>query len=224
MDKKIIAIIPARGGSKGIPRKNVKDLAGKPMIAYIIESVKQARGIDRVIVSTEDDEIAMISKEYGAEVPFIRPKELAEDEVATLPVLQHALEWLETNENYVPDYVLLVYPTSPLLKSIRIQEAIDMCLKKNSDSVVSVHYDKGQYLTEVEGGWARLYPVKIANRQWMKPLAKINGAIFITRAEILKRQLLADKMDILVMDPEENVDVDHIEDFEKVESILKNNK
>lgn len=224
MDKKIIAIIPARGGSKGIPRKNVKDLAGKPMISYIIESVKKTEGIDRVIVSTEDEEIARVSKEYGAEVPFIRPSELAEDEIATLPVLQHALEWLEKNENYIPDYVLLVYPTSPLLKTERIREAIDLCLKLNSDSVVSVHYDKGQYLVEVEGGWSRLYPTKIANRQWMKPLAKINGAIFLTRAEILKRQPVADKIDILVMDKEENIDVDHIEDFEKVELILKNNK
>ena len=117
MDKKIIAIIPARGGSKGIPRKNIKDLAGKPMISYIIESVKNIPDIERVIVTTEDDEIAEVAKKYGAEVPFKRPAELAEDEVATLPVLQHALEYLEKEEKYIPDYVLLVYPTSPLLSS-----------------------------------------------------------------------------------------------------------
>lgn len=221
MDKKIVAIIPARGGSKGIPRKNIKDLAGKPMIAYIIESVKKVPDIERVIITTEDDEIAQVAKKYGAEVPFKRPTELAEDEVATLPVLQHALEYLEKEEKYVPDYVLLVYPTSPLLSSKRIQEAVDICKKRNSDSVVSGIYDKGHYWIEVEGGWERVYPKKLENRQWSKPLFKENGAIYLSKSEVLKKQLVADKADILIMNADENVDVDHIEDFEKVQKILE---
>ena len=223
MNKKIIAIIPARGGSKGIPRKNIKDLAGKPMIAYIIESVKKVQGVDRVIVSTEDEEIYRVAKKYGAEAPFMRPIELAQDEVATLPVLRHAVKYLLENENYSPDYVLLVYPTSPLLKAERIQEIIDLGLEKNSDSVISGTYDKGHYWIESDGGWERLYPTELRNRQLAKSLFKENGAIYLIRTSILEKQLVADKTDIFVMDLEENIDVDTMEDFKRVEIILQKN-
>lgn len=223
MEKKIVAIIPARGGSKGIPRKNIKDLAGHPMIYYIIKTVLAVKAIDRVIVSTEDEEIARVAKSCGAEVPFIRPHELAEDHVATLPVLQHAVNYLEKEENYTSDYVLLVYPTSPLLSAERMKDAIALAFEKNSDSVVSGYYDYGQYWKRVEGGYIRLYPVVIANRQEMTPLFRLNGAIFLTKTEILKRQLVADKIDPLIMDPNENVDVDEPADFEKVRSILEKN-
>jgi len=186
MDKKIVAIIPARGGSKVIPRKNVKDLAGKPMIAYIIESALKVKGLDRVIVSTEDKEIAEVAKKYGASVPFIRPAELAGDDVLTLPVLLHAIEYLDKEENYKPDYVLLIYPTSPLLNYQRMQEAIDLALVRNSDSVVSGYLDRKHYWQEVEGGWARFYPIKLTDRQHTNPLFKENGAIYLTKTEILK--------------------------------------
>lgn len=221
MAKKIMAIIPARGGSKGIPRKNIKDLAGHPMIYYIIKTALAAKCIDRVIVSTEDEEIARVAKECGAEVPFIRPSELAEDHVPTLPVLQHAINYLEKEEGYIPDYVLLVYPTSPLLPVKRIDEAISLAFEKDSDSVVSGYYDYGQYWNQVEGGYVRLYPIVNTNRQEMRPLIRLNGAIFLTKTEILKRQLVADKIDPLVMDSNENVDIDEPADFEKVRTILE---
>ncbi len=220
-NKKIAVVIPARGGSKGIPRKNIKLLAGKPMIAYIIESAKKVKGIDRVIVSTEDKEIAEVAKKYGAEVPFIRPMELATDEVATLPVLQHAIKELKSKEGYIPDYVLLVYPTSPLLKSERIQQAVNMALEHDADSVVSGTYDKGHYWVEVEGGYERLYPRKLENRQLTKPLFKENGAIYLTRTNILMRQVVADKILPLFMNSDENVDVDDMADFNRVEGILR---
>lgn len=223
IDKKIVAIIPARGGSKGIPRKNIKLLAGKPMISYIINTVKSVSQIDRVIVTTEDDEIAKVAVECGAEVPFKRPAELAEDHVATLPVLQHVVKYLAEHEDYHPDYVLLVYPTSPLLSATRIQEAVDMALERDSDSVVSGSFDYGQYWVEAEGGYVRLHPTKIANRQQMKPLFKLNGAIFLIRTSILARQLVADKADILPMDQGENIDVDEPADFEQVRQILEKN-
>ena len=94
-NQKVVAIIPARGGSKGVPRKNIRDLAGKPLIAYTIEVAKKSRYIDSIIVSTDDEEIAKIARNYGADVPFIRPIELAEDETPTLPVIQHAVKFLE---------------------------------------------------------------------------------------------------------------------------------
>lgn len=218
--KKIIAIIPARAGSKGIPGKNTKLLAGKPMIAYIIAAAKAVRGLERVIVSTEDANIAAIAKTHGAEVPFLRPSELAQDATTTLPVLQHAVATLATQENYHPDYVICLYPTSPLLKSARIQEVVDLCNTHAPDSVVSGTWDKGHFWCEVEGGLERLYPRKLENRQFAKPLFKENGAIYCTSTRVLTRQLVADKMLPIIMDADENVDVDHPEDFARVEALL----
>jgi len=102
----VLAIIPARGGSKKIPKKNIKLLAGKPLIAYTIEESKKSKYISRIILSTDNEEIAIIGKKLGAEVPFLRPSELAEDNVTDLPVFQHCLNWLRENENYIPDIIV----------------------------------------------------------------------------------------------------------------------
>ncbi len=217
----ICAIIPAKGVSTRIPGKNLKDLCGKPMLAYILETAKSAKGIDRVIVSTDSTDVQEVSKKYGAEAPFIRPKALTEDQVTTREVLQHALDWLEENENYVPDYVLLLYPTSPLLKKERIEEAIKLAQDRDSDSVFSGSYDKGHYWIEDEGGWVRFYPKKQLNSQWQIPLFVENGAIYLTKSKFMKRQYVADKADVVVMSPDENIDVDYPEDFAKVEAIIK---
>jgi len=222
--KKIVIIIPAKGTSKRIPGKNIKDLAGKPMISYILETAKSLDGIDRVIVSTDSKDVKKVAEDYGAEVPFIRPKELTEDDVTTREVLQHTVEWLEENEQYVPDYVMLLYPTSPLLKKERVEEAIKIALERDSDSVFSGYYDKGHYWTEVEGGWVRLYPQKQVNSQYQIPLVVENGAIYLTKTQFIRRQYVADKADVVIMDPEENVDVDYPEDFERVEKILSDGK
>src|SRR3989344_6984464 len=119
---KVLAVIPARGGSKGIPKKNIKLLAEKPLIAYPIELAKSIPEISKVIVSTDSEEIAEIARKHGAEIPFIRPKELAEDETPTLPVLQHAVTSLEEKENWKADLVILLYPTSPFLSKERVTE------------------------------------------------------------------------------------------------------
>ena len=219
----ILCIIPAKGKSTRIPGKNLKMLAGKPMIAHILETAKGAQGIDRLIVSTDSEEVKKVAEQYGAEVPFIRPVELSADNVGTRDVLQHTLEWLEKNENYVPDYVLLLYVTSPLLKRERVEQAIAIATERDSDSVISGSYDKGHFWIEVEGGWERFYPIKQVNSQYQIPLFVENGAIYLTKSRFIKRQYVADKADILVMDPEENIDVDYPEDFTKVEAILKGN-
>lgn len=217
----IWAIIPAKGISTRVPGKNLKDLCGKPMLAYILETAKAAKGIDRVIVTTDSEEVKAVAEAYGADVPYIRPKELSEDHVTTREVLQHALSWLEENEGMVPDYTLLLYPTSPLLKKERVEEAIALALERDSDSVVSGSLDKGHYWIEVEGGWERFYPQKQVNSQYQIPLFVENGAIYLTKSSFMKRQYVADKADIILMDPEENVDVDYPEDFEKVERIIR---
>jgi len=218
--KSILAIIPAKGTSKRIPGKNLKDLAGKPMVAYILETAKRVEGIDRIVVSTDSEEVKRVAEKYGAEVPFIRPKELTVDDVTTREVLEHAVTWLEEHERYVPDYVLLLYPTSPLLKRERIEEAVRIALERDSDSVFSGCYDKGHYWIEVEGGWERLYPKKQVNSQYQVPLVVENGAIYLTKTSLIKRQYVADKADVVIMDPEESIDVDYPEDFEQVARLL----
>jgi len=224
-EKKIVVIIPAKGTSKRIPGKNIKNLAGKPMIAYIIETAlavqRKIPEVDRIVVSTDSAEVMKVAQKYGAEVPGIRPKWLTKDAVPTRDVLQHTLEVLEQKDGYCPDYVLLLYPTSPLLKASRVEEAVSMALKRDSDSVVSATVDKGHYWIEVEGGWNRLYPIKQVNSQYQIPLAKENGAIYLTRTSLIKRQYAADKADMVFMEEEESIDVDYPEDFARVEAILK---
>ena len=120
----VLAIVPARGGSKGIPRKNLREVAGHPLIAYSIAVALRSREIDRVIVSTDDREIADVARSYGADVPFLRPAELATDETPDLPVFQHALGWLEHEQRYRPDLVVHLRPTSPLRRAIDVDRAI----------------------------------------------------------------------------------------------------
>ena len=136
---KIIAVIPARGGSKGIFRKNIKLLAGEPLIAYTIKEARKSKYLDKIIVTTDDPEIADISLKYGAEVPFMRPKQLAEDNTPDLPVFQHALAWLKEHWSYIPDIIVHLRPTSPLRTVKHIDSGIELILKdKNADSVRSV--------------------------------------------------------------------------------------
>ena len=221
-DIKTVAIIPARGGSKGIPRKNVKRLNGKPLIGYIIETVLKVDEIDRVIVSTEDPEIVAVAKEFGAEVPFMRPEELAGDEIGTLPVLQHAINYLEKKENYKPDVIVLLYATSPMLSNSRIGEAIRLIKEKNFDSLLSVVEDRGHYWIENNEKYERLYPNNPTNRQFMKPLLKENGAIYITKRDFLmeKDEIVGGSIGFLVMEERETIDIDELLDFEIVEIIM----
>jgi CMP-N,N'-diacetyllegionaminic acid synthase len=218
-----VAIIPARGGSKGIPRKNVKEFCGKPLIAYIIETALKVRELDRVIVSTEDKKIAEVAKKYGAEVPFLRLKELARDETPTLPVLQHAVKYLEENENYRPDIVVLLYATSPLLRAKRVSEAIKMLKEGGFDSVLSVVEDRGHYWIEKEDNYERLYPIVLKNRQFTKPLFKENGAIYICKRSLLMEEntVVGGKIGFLKMQKDETIDIDDFLDFEIAEFLMK---
>ncbi|MHB1385272.1 MAG: acylneuraminate cytidylyltransferase family protein, partial [Bellilinea sp.] len=124
----VLAVIPARGGSKGIPHKNIRPFAGHPLIAYSIMAARQAETVTRVIVSTDDPQIAAAAREYGAEVPFMRPDELAQDHTLDLPVFQHALAWLIANEAYSPDVVVHLRPTSPVRPIGLVDEAVRLLL------------------------------------------------------------------------------------------------
>ncbi len=136
---KIVAIIPARGGSKSIPSKNIRNFCGKPLIAWTIEKTIESKCVDRIIVSTDSPEIAEIAKKYGAEVPFLRPSELAIDTMGIEPVLKHTYEWLKNNENYIADTLLLLLPTAPTRQTQHITDAINIFQTKGVDSVVAVN-------------------------------------------------------------------------------------
>jgi len=147
-----LAVIPARGGSKSIPRKNTKEFLGKPLLAWTVVVARESGLFDRVIVSTEDKKIAGIGRAYGAEVPFLRPMELAEDTTLTGPVIQHAIEWLKRHEAWVPDYVMVLEPTSPARKAFHILESADLLVESGAESVASIseiphHYNPTKILT-----------------------------------------------------------------------------
>jgi CMP-N-acetylneuraminic acid synthetase len=134
-----LVIIPARGGSKSIPRKNIKDFAGYPLIAYSIAAGLAADSITRVIVSTDDEEIAEVARNYGAEVPFLRPEEFSRDDTPDLPVFQHALEWLQSKEEYRPKIVVQLRPTSPLRRKELIDQAVQRLLERpEADSIRTI--------------------------------------------------------------------------------------
>src|SRR3989339_2143617 len=215
--KKILALVPIKEHSSRVPGKNLKDLAGKPMMAYILETLQNVKRLDRIVVSTESDTITDVAKKYGAEVPFRRPVELTCDDVKTVDVVRHAVKELE-KQGYIPDYVLLVYATSPLLRQERIERAIDIALERDSETVLSGTYDRGHYWREEEGGWCRFYPLKLVNSQFQEPLVKENGAICLVKTSLLKRQLGGNNADVLIMEKDENIDVDYPEDFAKVEA------
>ena len=135
----VLAIIPARGGSKGIPRKNIRPFAGHPLIAFSIAAALQAETVRRVIVSTDDEEIASVSRHYGAETPFLRPAELAADRTTDLPVFQQALIWLDENEHYRPDIVLHLHATTPVRPQGCLDQAVGLLLDNpDADCVRSV--------------------------------------------------------------------------------------
>ena len=124
----ILALIPARGGSKGIPRKNIRSFAGYPLVAWSIAAARQSQLVTRVIVSTDDEEIAAVAREWGAETPFLRPAEFAQDKTTDLPVFEHALKWLEEIEGYYPEVVIQLRPTSPIRSRTMLDDAIRILL------------------------------------------------------------------------------------------------
>lgn len=157
----VLAIIPARGGSKSIPRKNIKLLNGFPLIAYSIAAGIAAKSVNRVIVSTDDEEIAEISRRYKAEVLFMRPAELGRDDTPDLPVFQHALKWLAEHKNYVPDVVVQLRPTSPFRPPELVDTAVNILLNDESADSVRAVVPSGQNPYKM---W------RITERGYMSPL------------------------------------------------------
>lgn len=229
-NKKILAIIPARGGSKGLPGKNIRLLNGKPLIVHTIEAALKSKYIDKVIVSTDDSEIMNISKLYGAEVPFLRPKKLATDNSSSIDVVIHCIKWLQNNECKSYDYICLLQCTSPIRNVNHIDESIELLNDENIDSIVS--------LTEVEESpyWmkiidnGRVKPLlqnnnEYTRRQDLPKVYKLNGAIYINSCnDILEnKRLYSNEAMPFVMDLEHSMDIDTLEDFVCVENYLIKN-
>ena len=224
-NKKILAIIPARGGSKGIPRKNVKAISGKPMIQYTIEAAKECPYLDKVVVSTEDVEIADISMRAGAIVPFSRPEELATDEAKTIDVVMHAVEFYERKAERF-DIIVLLQPTSPLRNAEDITKALEYFMRNEQRSLVTVsevsespilmrNFNKENKLEKI------LEEDSDVRRQDMKKFYRINGAIYINKASELNANTSFNDNEMgFVLTQEHGIDVDEPQDLVVAEYYL----
>jgi CMP-N,N'-diacetyllegionaminic acid synthase len=226
---KILGVIPARGGSKAIPRKNLAVLANRPLIAWTVEVAIASDSLDRLVISTDDPEIAKIGKKFGAEVPFLRPAELATDTSTSMDVVLHTIHWFDENENYQPDYVLLLQPTSPLRTVTDIRKSIELLLAKRGDSVVSVcethqhpFWMKG---VDEKGRLVDLSPQSSAptRRQDLPSVFALNGAIYLALRGFLlsQRTFISDRTYAYVMPENRSLDVDSPWDLYLADLILR---
>lgn len=231
---RVLALIPARGGSVSLPRKNVLLFCGKPLIAYSIEAARSAAEagapIDRIIVSTEDAEIAKVSREWGAEVPFMRPPELARSDTPSLPVVQHALAFVEKEEGIRYDWVLLLQPTSPLRTGFDIIRALEIAQEPETTAVIGVTGAGNSHpakLKLIVNGVLRPYlgdKLEPQRRQDFDfDVYKTNGAIYLARRDVLMSQdsFFGVCPRPLVMPPERAVDIDTSLDFEISEALYR---
>lgn len=227
--RSIVAIIPARGGSKGIKDKNLVLVAGKPLIAHTIEVAKATPEIERVIVTTDSPRIAEVARDYGAEVPFLRPSELATDDAPGRAVWKHAIDWLEHEENYRPTLTMCLQPTSPLREATDLSSAISLHRERSADWVISVSKTKAPsiWLTNVEPdgrvpGYADA-EVKLTQRQAITDMYLPNGAIFLADREVLmtSSRLYTERTFAYVMPPERSIDIDSPWELELVSLLMR---
>lgn len=224
-EQKVLAIITARGGSKGVPKKNIRDLGGKPLIAWTIEAAKKSKFIDRIILSSDDQEIIQIAQRYGCEVPFVREASLATDTSTSMDVVIDAIERCPGF-----DWVILLQPTSPLRTAEDIDAAMEVCLSSGADSCVSV--------TEVEESpfWmyrienSRLTPILepsgVSRRQDLPEIYSLNGAVYISQVKSLleKKSFLRSDSVSYIMPRNRSVDIDTEIDFDFLEYLIREKK
>lgn len=223
----VIAVIPARGGSKTVARKNLKPLAGKPLVAWTIEAAKAAREVDRVLVSTEDEEIAAVARQAGAEVPFLRPAALAGDDVHSVMTVLHALDWLEKEEGRLPEAVAMLLPTSPLRQAADLDRAVALWRSAGAPSVISVCAAGSPFgsLRWLRDG--RLVPLddganRNFQRQDVETLYAVNGSIYVAASAALREQGTFHMTGALgsPMSKRCSIDINTLEDFAIAEALV----
>ena len=226
----ILGLIPARGGSKTIPQKNIVPLAGKPLLAYTCEAALASQHLTRVMLNTDDAEIAEVGREFGVDIPFLRPNDLAADDSLILPVIQHTLKWLEEQQEFFVDIVVLLQPTSPLRRAEHIDGAIGLLIDKSADSVVSVvsvphnfnplsvmRQNKAGYLTPLVDG-----PQILRRQDKPRVYARNGPAVLVIRRDVLDRgQIFGDKLLPYEMSARSSVDIDDEHDLALAEFYLK---
>ncbi len=230
----ILAIIPARGGSKSIPRKNIKLLGGIPLLAYSIAAAKESKRISRVIVSTDDAEIADIAREWGAEVPFMRPAKIAADDTPDLPVFIHALNWLSDHENYEPAIVVQLRPTSPFRPPRFVDRAIDILLKNKSADSVRAVTPSGQnpykmwsikengYMASLLNGLDIPEPYNMPRQKLPKTFWQTGHVDVIRYSTIVKKNTMTGKRILpIIIDSIYAVDIDNVSDWRRAEWLMK---
>jgi len=230
MPHQVLGLIPARGGSKGIPHKNIVPLGGKPLIAWTIEAA-QASHINRLILSSDDPAIIQTAQSLGVEVPFIRPIELTSDTTPGIDVVIHAVEWMMNQANFRPDAVMLLQPTSPLRRAEHIDAALDLFWERDADSLVSVvkvpHSMIPESLMQLDAeGWLKRVTVydERRNLRQSKPTywARNGAAIYLVKTDLLleRRTLYGDHMVAYEMSREDSIDIDDRFDLQMCEWIL----
>jgi N-acylneuraminate cytidylyltransferase len=229
----VLALIPARGGSKSIPRKNIRNFDGHPLIAYSIAAGLAAETVTRVMVSTDDEKIAAISRRYGAEAPFLRPAEFSQDHTPDLPVFQHALQWLEANESYRPEIVVQLRPTSPLRRTRHIDQAVLRLIERpEADAVrtVCIPFQNPfkMWRIDAEGFMVPFVDIGIPEaynlpRQALPEVYWQTGYVDAAWGDTIrqKNSMTGDRILPLIIGAEEWIDIDSPDDWRRAERLLE---
>ena len=229
----VLALIPARGGSKSIPRKNIESFAGRPLIAYSVAAGLAARRVDRVVVSTDDEAIAAIARRYGAETPFLRPAEYSQDETPDLPVFRHALQWLAEHEGYLPEVIVQLRPTSPFRRVRHIDRAVELLLERpEADAVrtVCIPFQNPfkMWRIDADGFMRPLMNVGSPEpynmpRQALPDVYWQTGYVDAAWSKTIldKNSMTGEKILPLIIGPEEWVDIDSPDDWRRAERLLE---
>jgi CMP-N-acetylneuraminic acid synthetase len=225
----VLALVPARGGSKGVPRKNVAEITpGRTLLHYVAEAARHVARVDRVVLSTEDEEIAQVGRQAGLDVPFMRPRELAADDTPMLPVLRHALDQVMAG-GWTPEYVVLLQPTSPCRRWTHIDDALSLLVTKGVDSVVTVvevpKHLSPDYVMKIEDGTLRPFlsdGPRVTRRQDVRPAYYRDGTVYAFRRDTVDRfgDIYGDRCLPLVIDARDSLSIDSPEDWAAAQRML----
>lgn len=224
----VLAIVPARAGSKGIPGKNIRQLAGRPLLAYVADAIRESGVVDRAVLSTDSEEIRALGRELGLEAPFLRPAELAADDTPMQPVIEHAVAALEA-EGWSPQLVLVVQPTAPLRRGEHLRQAVELLRETGADSVVSVvpippHLSPDYAMRLADGRLVPFLPhgAEVRRRQDARPAYSRDGTVYAVRRDVLieRHDLYGADCRPLVLAPEDSVNLDTPADWEQAERRL----